>query len=87
MLTFVFVFSEYGISDYDKQIIVNKHNELRKLIANGQVQGQPRGVNLKRIVGPFLSFRMYVLLKCKEFELNQMIYRVLYIGWLRFILD
>lgn len=43
-------FSDIGVSEGDKQTIVNKHNELRKLIANGQVQGQPRGVNLKRLV-------------------------------------
>lgn len=34
----------------DQGIIVNKHNELRKLIASGKVPGQPRGVNLKKMV-------------------------------------
>lgn len=51
-------FSDIGVSDYDKQTIVNKHNELRKLIANGQVQGQPRGVNLKRLVNSFIYVNM-----------------------------
>lgn len=34
----------------DKTILLNKHNKLRTLIANGKVQGQPRGINLKRMV-------------------------------------
>ncbi|XP_060530182.1 uncharacterized protein LOC132704299 [Cylas formicarius] len=42
------VFDNKVTADDEKQI-VNKHNQLRKLIANGLVPGQPRGVNLKRL--------------------------------------
>ncbi|KAJ8921931.1 hypothetical protein NQ315_008565 [Exocentrus adspersus] len=41
---------EYGVTEKDKSTILNKHNALRKLIANGQVENQPRGVNLKRMI-------------------------------------
>ncbi|RZC32839.1 CAP domain containing protein, partial [Asbolus verrucosus] len=30
----------------DINTIVNKHNQLRSLIANGKVPGQPKGVNI-----------------------------------------
>ncbi|KAL1505675.1 hypothetical protein ABEB36_005181 [Hypothenemus hampei] len=38
-----------NVTQADAQIIVDKHNELRQLIANGKVPGQPRGINLKRM--------------------------------------
>lgn len=44
------IFIGSGVSQAEKKAIVNKHNEVRKLIANGKVPGQPRGVNLKRMV-------------------------------------
>ncbi|XP_060524979.1 venom allergen 3-like [Cylas formicarius] len=40
---------ETGVSDSEKNYIVNKHNELRLLIARNQLPGQPRGINLKRM--------------------------------------
>ncbi|XP_019866641.1 ancylostoma secreted protein [Aethina tumida] len=38
-----------GVSAEDQKVIVNLHNDIRKMIANGQVKNQPRGVNLKRM--------------------------------------
>ncbi|XP_018561493.1 venom allergen 3-like [Anoplophora glabripennis] len=40
---------ERGVNDNEKQIIVNKHNELRRMISEGRVPGQPRGTNLKQL--------------------------------------
>ncbi|XP_060524981.1 venom allergen 5-like [Cylas formicarius] len=37
------------VSEGEKSFIVDKHNELRRLIANDAVEGQPRGVNLKAL--------------------------------------
>ncbi|XP_030750540.1 uncharacterized protein LOC115878255 [Sitophilus oryzae] len=37
------------VSNDDEKLILNKHNELRKLIARGKIPGQPRGVNLKKM--------------------------------------
>ncbi|XP_066150059.1 CRISP/Allergen/PR-1-like [Euwallacea fornicatus] len=37
------------VTEGDTKVIVRKHNELRKLIANGKVPGQPRGINLKKL--------------------------------------
>lgn len=46
----LYKFTANKLNEADKQIIVDKHNQLRKLIANGKVPGQPRGVNLKKMV-------------------------------------
>ncbi|KAL3280247.1 hypothetical protein HHI36_017742 [Cryptolaemus montrouzieri] len=40
---------ENGLSKDEENFVVNKHNELRTLIAQGKVPNQPRGVNLKRM--------------------------------------
>lgn len=37
------------VSKTDATVIVDAHNEYRKRIANGEVSGQPRGINLKRM--------------------------------------
>ncbi|CAG9765268.1 unnamed protein product [Ceutorhynchus assimilis] len=37
------------VTEAEAEIIVDKHNELRMQIANGEIEGQPRGVNLKRL--------------------------------------
>lgn len=44
---------EYGVSQNEKDFIVNEHNRLRTLLARGLLQGQPRAVNLKRTVTMF----------------------------------
>lgn len=49
-LFFNFFFLENGVSKLDGNIIVQKHNDFRKLIATGRVLGQPRGINLKKLV-------------------------------------
>lgn len=49
---------------------MNKHNELRSLISNGLVPGQPRGVNLKQIV------------RILNFDLLFLIYRILFLLFL-----
>ncbi|KAJ8921933.1 hypothetical protein NQ315_008567 [Exocentrus adspersus] len=38
-----------GVSKSDADFILKKHNNLRRLIANGTLSGQPRGVNLKKL--------------------------------------
>ncbi|XP_068908886.1 venom allergen 5-like [Tenebrio molitor] len=40
---------ENKITNAEKEIIVNKHNQLRSLIARGKVPGQPKGKNLKNL--------------------------------------
>ncbi|XP_044259214.1 venom allergen 5-like [Tribolium madens] len=40
---------ENKVSENDKKIIVNKHNQLRGLIAQGKVPGQPKAKNLKNL--------------------------------------
>ncbi|KAJ8921934.1 hypothetical protein NQ315_008568 [Exocentrus adspersus] len=40
---------EGGLNDWEKQFVTNKHNELRNLISEGKVPGQPRGTNLKQL--------------------------------------
>lgn len=44
------LFTEMGVTDAEKQAIVSKHNELRLSIAQGKVPGQPKGLNLKKLV-------------------------------------
>ena len=41
---------EQGVSDQEKDVITGKHNEVRSMIAHGEVEGQPKGTNLKRLV-------------------------------------
>ncbi|XP_970952.1 venom allergen 3 [Tribolium castaneum] len=38
-----------GLTDEEKQFIVNKHNEIRSWIVGGKVPGQPKGKNLNVI--------------------------------------
>ncbi|KAL3280248.1 hypothetical protein HHI36_017743 [Cryptolaemus montrouzieri] len=38
---------EQGLSQNDRNFIVNKHNHLRGLVAQGRVEGQPRATNMK----------------------------------------
>ncbi|XP_019866649.1 scoloptoxin SSD976 isoform X2 [Aethina tumida] len=35
-----------GVSDYEKQVILDMHNKMRQLVANGQVGGQPPAANM-----------------------------------------
>jgi len=48
--TFLLIFSGNKVNEAEAKLIVQKHNDFRKLIANGKVPGQPRGVNLKQLV-------------------------------------
>jgi hypothetical protein len=50
ILTYFCHLVENKITDAEKEIIVNKHNQLRSLIARGKVPGQPKGKNLKNLV-------------------------------------
>ncbi len=38
-----------GLSSEDEQVILDKHNALRIMVANGEIS-QPRAINLKRMV-------------------------------------
>ncbi|KAJ8961897.1 hypothetical protein NQ318_021515 [Aromia moschata] len=38
---------ERGLGQHDKDIVVNKHNELRQQVAQGRVPGQPKATNMK----------------------------------------
>lgn len=38
------------MSKEDKITIVNKHNELRLLVAQGKVTSQPKAINMKKLV-------------------------------------
>ncbi|XP_060524397.1 venom allergen 5-like [Cylas formicarius] len=40
---------DYGVTSKEKTYILEKHNGLRLLIARGKLEGQPRGINLKRM--------------------------------------
>ncbi|CAG9765269.1 unnamed protein product [Ceutorhynchus assimilis] len=40
---------ESGVSQNERNFIVNEHNRLRMMLAKGQVGGQPRAINLKRM--------------------------------------
>ncbi|XP_015839309.1 venom allergen 3-like isoform X1 [Tribolium castaneum] len=39
-----------GLTDEEKQFIVNKHNEIRSWVMDGKVPGQPKGKNLNVLV-------------------------------------
>lgn len=39
-----------GVSDYEKQVILDMHNKMRQLVANGQVGGQPPAANMMEMV-------------------------------------
>ncbi|CAG9772486.1 unnamed protein product [Ceutorhynchus assimilis] len=39
---------EYGVSEEEKNYILETHNSLREDLANDRVPGQPRAINLKR---------------------------------------
>ncbi|EEZ98168.1 hypothetical protein TcasGA2_TC000597 [Tribolium castaneum] len=49
-----------GLTDEEKQFIVNKHNEIRSWIVGGKVPGQPKGKNLNVIIG-FTSVKIWQL--------------------------
>ncbi|KAB0799916.1 hypothetical protein PPYR_07796 [Photinus pyralis] len=38
-----------GVAPKDQQFIVNSHNTLRTLVAQGKLTGQPKAVNMKRL--------------------------------------
>ncbi|KAJ8971039.1 hypothetical protein NQ314_000917 [Rhamnusium bicolor] len=40
---------ENGLTERDKRIIVDKHNEVRRLVAEGKISGQPKGTNFKQM--------------------------------------
>ncbi|XP_050303598.1 venom allergen 5-like [Anthonomus grandis grandis] len=40
---------EYGVSEEEQELIVKIHNDLRLKLAHGEVEGQPKAINLKRI--------------------------------------
>ncbi|XP_065170033.1 cysteine-rich venom protein VAR7-like [Atheta coriaria] len=40
---------EWGISAAGRNVIVNRHNDYRRMIMNGQVPGQPRGKNIQML--------------------------------------
>lgn len=48
----------FGISTNQQQQIVDLHNDFRLRIANGTVSGQPRGINLLRVVRIFSNFSL-----------------------------
>ena len=56
-----------GLSDAEKQEILDKHNELRAQVANGQQDGQPGASNMKKLKwddelaanGKFYILRVY----------------------------
>ncbi|XP_077292836.1 uncharacterized protein LOC143915889 [Arctopsyche grandis] len=39
-----------SVSNDDKQIILDRHNELRKIVAEGELSGQPKASNMNRLV-------------------------------------
>ena len=41
---------EHFVTDEDRQAVVDVHNSFRLKIARGEVDGQPQGSNLKRMV-------------------------------------
>lgn len=41
---------ERGVNSKDSAFIVQKHNELRKRVARGELTDQPQGINLRRVV-------------------------------------
>lgn len=47
---FYFFMKEMGMNNNDRNKILNAHNTIRNWIANGQVRGQPRSCNMKRMV-------------------------------------
>ena len=39
-----------GLNDAEKKELLDKHNELRAKVANGQQDGQPSAANMKKLV-------------------------------------
>lgn len=43
-------FSNASLTEKNKQDILNMHNKLRGMVANGQISGQPGAGNMKEMV-------------------------------------
>lgn len=50
MQTFYIAFSEYGVNHETAQKILDLHNYYRTLVLNGSVEGQPRAVQMTKLV-------------------------------------
>lgn len=55
------MFSDNTVNEADAKLIVQTHNDFRKLIANGKVPGQPRGINLKRLVSFNFMLKIFLI--------------------------
>lgn len=47
---YIVFYAESNVTTEEKELIVNKHNEFRRLAARGEIPNQPKAINMKKLV-------------------------------------